>query len=46
MFHTIIEDIIELQQMKRKKIVEEDLAGPVTEGNMVSDRNPDVVEPE
>ena len=30
MFYKIIEDIIELQQSKKKKILEEDLIGPTT----------------
>ena len=38
MFFTIIEDIIELQQIKRKKVLEEDLAGPQTVENLVSAR--------
>ena len=38
MFTTIIEDIIELQATKRKKILEEDLDAPLTVDNLHSAR--------
>ena len=46
MFHTVIQDIIELQNSKKKKIMEEDLAGPQTYDNLASARKQIVGETE
>ena len=39
MFYTVVEDIIELQQSKKKKIVEDYLDAPVTYDNLRHNQN-------
>ena len=39
MFSSIIEDIIEMQKTRKKKILEEDLEAPMTFDNLKSARN-------